>query len=609
MGKTLADLIRRRPLALLFLICLIAWVPGFFTIPPLDRDESRFAQSSKQMLESGDLLDIRFGVEPRYKKPVGIYWLQAAATEAVDAVTGDHARDHIWTYRIPSLLGALAAVMLAYWCASAFLGAEASFLSALLLGLTLLLSAESKIAKTDAVLLATILGAQGVLLRAYLARGSGHPAPSFRLAMLGWLSFSIGILIKGPVIAGVVGFTALALVICESNWRWMARAAVAAVAAIIVLVLLKQFLATAIPGVALLAMAVRYGDWRWLGSLRPGRGLLLTLVLTVPWLVTIFFISHGAFYQQSLGHDFGAKLMGGEESHGAPPGYYLLIVAVSFWPATLFLLPALALTIMRHREPAARFLLAWAGTWWLIEFVPTKLPNYILPAYPALAMMAAAFALAPREEVVPRWQRNLSVGSVFYFLLGAGVLVAASIVVPDFYGTGVSWDLIASAAVSALFAIAAAVMALRGSSGPAIGMATVSALTLYATLTMEAAPRLDQIWVSPREAQMVARHMKQGDPAPVLAGYTEPSALFLIGTETRLASNGRDAAAFSAAQGGLAAVEDGQRPRFLAHLAELEADATPVDALSGFNYSHGRPVHITLFRVTPPHEITSPPQE
>jgi len=183
------------------------------------------------------------------------------------------------------------------------------------------------------------------------------------------------------------------------------------------------------------------------------------------------------------------------------------------------------------------------------------------------------------------------------------------IVVPNFYGTGVSWDLIAAAAVPALFAIAAAIMALRGSSGPAIGMATVSALTLYAALTLEAAPRLDQIWVSPREAQMVARHMKQGDPAPVLAGYTEPSALFLIGTETRLASNGRDAAAFSAAQGGLAAIEDGQRPRFLAHLAELEADATQIDALSGFNYSRGRPVHITLFRVTPPHEITSPPQE
>jgi len=42
---------------------------------------------------------------------------------------------------------------------------------------------------------------------------------------------------------------------------------------------------------------------------------------------------------------------------------------------------------------------------------------------------------------------------------------------------------------------------------------------------------------------------------------------------------------------------------------ELEADATAIDAVDGFNYSRGRPVHITLYRVTPPHQETSPPQE
>jgi hypothetical protein len=50
-------LIRRCPKTLLLLICLIAWLPGFFTIPPLDRDESRFAQASKQMLETHDFID------------------------------------------------------------------------------------------------------------------------------------------------------------------------------------------------------------------------------------------------------------------------------------------------------------------------------------------------------------------------------------------------------------------------------------------------------------------------------------------------------------------------------------------------------------------------
>ena len=559
------DLIRRWPKSLLFLICLIAWLPGFFTIPPLDRDESRFAQASKQMLETLDFIDIRFGHEPRYKKPAGIYWLQAAATEAVSPLTGG-ARDWIWTYRIPSLVGAMAAVMLAFWCARAFLGTEASFLSALLLGLTILLSSEAKIAKTDAVLLATVLGAQGVLLRAYLARDPEQLPVTFGLAMLGWFSFALGILIKGPVIAGVLGFTVIALVIWDR-------------------------------------------DWRWLGKLRPVWGLALTLLIAAPWLMAILLKSHGAFYQESLGHDFGAKLAGGQESHGLPPGYYLLMTTLTFWPATLFLAPALAASIVHRRHPAARFLLAWAGSWWLIEFVPTKLPNYILPAYPALAMIAAAFIMAPREPDAPMWrQRIMPIVSSIHFLLGAGLIVAGVTVLPQLYGTGTTWGLLAAAAVIASLAIVAVVMMLRESKDTAVTLSIVTAVAAMGTLTLGVVPSLDQLMVSPREAAMVAKHAQPGDPPPVLAGYTEPSAVFLLGTETRL-SKGWSAAEIAAGQGGLALIEDGQRPAFVAHLAELDGSATVVDGLSGFNYSRGRPVHITLYRVTPPHEITSPPEE
>ncbi len=59
------------------------FLPGFFTIPPIDRDEVRFAQATKQMVESGDFVDIRFQDDVRYKKPVGIYWMQAAALKRI----------------------------------------------------------------------------------------------------------------------------------------------------------------------------------------------------------------------------------------------------------------------------------------------------------------------------------------------------------------------------------------------------------------------------------------------------------------------------------------------------------------------------------------------
>src|ERR1041385_6390165 len=65
---------------------LVCFLPGFFNIAPIDRDEARFAQATKQMIESGDYVDIRFQDEVRYKKPVGIYWLQAAAVRAGEAL-------------------------------------------------------------------------------------------------------------------------------------------------------------------------------------------------------------------------------------------------------------------------------------------------------------------------------------------------------------------------------------------------------------------------------------------------------------------------------------------------------------------------------------------
>ena len=81
-------------------------MPGGFQIPPVDRDEARFAQATKQMIETGDYVDIRFHDETRYKKPVGIYWMQAAVVNLAAAAGVPQARLRIGLYRIPSLIGA-----------------------------------------------------------------------------------------------------------------------------------------------------------------------------------------------------------------------------------------------------------------------------------------------------------------------------------------------------------------------------------------------------------------------------------------------------------------------------------------------------------------------
>jgi 4-amino-4-deoxy-L-arabinose transferase-like glycosyltransferase len=106
----------QNPVVALILIALLAWLPGFFTLPPLDRDEARFAQASKQMLETGDFVEIRLGDEARDQKPVGIYWLQAASTAVLSPlVSAGDERNIIWTYRIPSLVGGFAALLLTFF--------------------------------------------------------------------------------------------------------------------------------------------------------------------------------------------------------------------------------------------------------------------------------------------------------------------------------------------------------------------------------------------------------------------------------------------------------------------------------------------------------------
>src|SRR4051812_15658226 len=211
-----------RAVALLVLISLVSFLPGFFNIPPVDRDEARFAQATKQMIESGDYIDIRFQDEVRYKKPVGIYWLQAGVVRAAEAIGVPQARTTIWLYRVPSLIGAIGAVLLTYWAALAFVTARGAFLAALMLATCALLNVEARLAKTDAMLLLCCVAAMGVMARAYLAQSTGRDIP-WSHALVLWTALAAGVLLKGPLILMVAGLAALALAIADRSARWLLR--------------------------------------------------------------------------------------------------------------------------------------------------------------------------------------------------------------------------------------------------------------------------------------------------------------------------------------------------------------------------------------------------
>src|SRR6516162_4889000 len=158
-----------RAAAFLMVCGLLLFLPGFFNIPPIDRDEARFAQATRQMVESGDFVDIRFQDEVRYKKPVGIYWMQATAVETASALGLPRAQARIWLYRVPSLIGALGAMLLTYWTALTFASRRGALLAGLIMASSVLLGVEARLAKTDAMLLFATVAAMGALARIYLS--------------------------------------------------------------------------------------------------------------------------------------------------------------------------------------------------------------------------------------------------------------------------------------------------------------------------------------------------------------------------------------------------------------------------------------------------------
>jgi 4-amino-4-deoxy-L-arabinose transferase-like glycosyltransferase len=531
--------------ALAALIAFVAGLPGLIAVPALDRDESRFAQATAQMLESRDFVVIRFQDEPRFKKPVGIHWLQAAS---VSVFSSPEARA-IWAYRIPSLLGAMLAAAACAWGASAFFGSEAGLLAGALLGATFMLSTEALIAKTDAVLCGATVLALAALGRIYAETHEGPPAGR-RAWLLFWLGTALGTLDKGPITPMIAGLTMAALALADRKAAWLGRL-----------------------------------NWVW--------GIILVVAIVGPWAGAVTVATDGSFWTAALTGDLAPKLAGGQETHGAPPGYHTLLAPLLMFPMTL-LLPAAAVTAWkRWREPGVRFALAWLIPAWIVfEATPTKLVHYTLPTYAAVAWLAAA-ALTQPIGARSRWTGAV-LASLFGVLLAVGAfylvklygdasdLPAASLAAVLLAGAGLygGWRLVKRAPASAAVA--------------AIGLG----LTGHAALAAGLAPRLNPLWLSARTEKVLegARLLPQqgiADAPVTVAGYAEPSLVFGVGTPTELA--GPEDAAQAIYEHRPAVVESRQQAAFEKALAGYGARAHLVGAVKGLDYSDGKKMTLRIY--------------
>lgn len=544
----------RWPRLWLVLLCLALWLPGFFTLPPGDRDESRFAQATRQMVETGDYVRIKLGEVERNKKPAGIHWAQAASVHALETLgIHEEARARIWAYRLPSLGGALVAVLATFHFGRALVGRRAASLGAALLAGSFVLVVETHIAKTDAALLGTIVVAMGLMGRAYLSPG-GFGA---RQAAAFWLVLGASILLKGPVGPAVPLLAGLTLLVADKAWRNRAD---------------------------------------WLRALRPAWGVPLMLLAAAPWFVAVTIATEGRFLSEAIGGDMLSKVGGADEGHWGPPGYYAMTFGIAAFPAAFLVLRALPQAWADRLNPPTRFLLAWAvPVWLLFEAVTTKLPHYALPAYPALMLLAAAWAMDPLRREPARWLRGLSVLALAG--VAAGLAVAAAVL--PFIADG----RISPVALLGLpLAAALAVLALRAlwAGHPArAGLVAIGLAVPLNWVVLEGVlPRLQAPWVSPRVAELA--RLAQPGLAPErfgIVGYHEPSLQFALGGGIRLLADGRAAARFLAEEPGrLVAVGNRQEAQFQAEAEALGLQLREHGTVAGFNYSRGQRVAITVYR-------------
>jgi len=536
------------------LVALLAGLPALMLLPPLDRDESRYAQATSQMLETGDFVDIRFQDDPRWKKPVGIYWMQAAAV----AVTSSVENRDIAPYRIPSILGAMLAAAACAWAGAAMFGQRAGFLAGAMLGASFLLSTEAGIAKTDAMLCGAVTLAMAGLARIYLASRAGE-VPIRPHKLMFWLGLGLSMLIKGPIGLIVV-----------------------------------------VP--AIIALSVWDRDARWLKRLGWGWGLPLVALIVGPWAIAITIATDGGFWTEAIGGDLAPKIAGGDEGHGVFPGFYLLIAPLLFFPATLLLPAALSAGWSRRAEPAIRFLICWLVPAWLIfELTPTKLPHYNLPTFGALALLAAAALTRPVGKL------SRQVGAGLTIAVGA-LLAVGSVWLLTEYGRSTAQTWATMTIVFAILAslIGAFLMLHRAAmtaviASIALGVLAHGALagTLRQLRPLSVAPQLEKVLLNAN------LHPRQGRVGPIaVTGFHEPSLVFLTGRDTELTDAAGAARALAESRPVIVEARDADAFREAA--ADLGVAGRAVGVVNGHNYSKGDDVSLTVY--APPGAPLAEPQ-
>jgi 4-amino-4-deoxy-L-arabinose transferase-like glycosyltransferase len=392
-------------LILAILCCGALYLVGNGRVSLWDRDEPRYAQASRQMLASGDWVVPKLLDEPRIKKPPLIYWCQAASMAAFNKIAPDEGlsieqrmqRDAA-AARLPSSIAIVLTLILIAVVLAHIAGEEQAFWTVLIFGTSGLVVMSAKMCLTDAVLLLFVTASQFCLYAMYRGRATWPVVVAFAI------STGLGLLTKGPVVLGVNAMTLIVLAILK---------------------LIDRPRITGVPPVPTTSKSKR-----WLPAfLKILTALLIIFALFLPWVIQMQHRIPGGLLKVLIDEVLG-RMARPLEQHKGPPGYYLLFFLVSFFPWCLFLPTAIKLAWQHRRDPLLRFsFAAVVGPWLMFECIQTKLPHYVLPCFPFLAIMTAhAVVLAARGEQrdwqTRRWLIAAGAFSLILIAMGLGPWVA-----------------------------------------------------------------------------------------------------------------------------------------------------------------------------------------
>jgi 4-amino-4-deoxy-L-arabinose transferase-like glycosyltransferase len=373
-----------------------------------DIDEGNNAACSQTMYESGDWILPTFNTHIRYDKPALLYWLQLSCYRAFGV--------NEFAARLPSAVAALAAVLATYELGRRAFRARVGLLAGLIAATTGGFCAAAHFANPDALLNACTALTLWLFFNAYRRGGRWW-------SLATGVTTGLGVLAKGPV--GIVLPSTVMLLFLA--WDRQLR---------------------------------RLGDWRVLS------GVLTFVLVAVPWYAWVGAETKWEWLAVFLGTHNRDRFLSPMEGHGGSVLYYVVMLSVGFLPWSVFLAmtawnavvelrssarpapaPAkcsgwrslLALAAARVPRPAdnpnqsaVRFLTAWVAVYFVaFSASGTKLPNYILPLYPAVAVLMARVLDRYRsgEVRVPLWSMRLSFLVLAFVGIGmaVGALVAGDV--------------------------------------------------------------------------------------------------------------------------------------------------------------------------------------